>query len=176
MSEMRLFAATAVVITVLSACSREPSRRMQSTDTAIVTSPKRAASKGSGSHDVALRGEPLPPGVKLESGATIPNTDYVIRRVATPRGGAIWLDSVSQDRVPIRRAELTLPPLATDERVMLASCDVNGRLDPFVVAIVVSETNVRRLTKVRQAWRANSEARRFDLLPLAGIVCEDPGS
>jgi hypothetical protein len=174
MRAVRLFVA-ATLLAELSACSGDSPRGGESTDTAIA-SPRRAASAKSGTTGAASRGESLPPGVKLESGATIPNTDYVIRRVATPRGGAIWLDSVSQDHVPVRRAEMALPPLATDERVMLASCDVNGRLDPFVVAIVVNETNVRRLTKVRQAWRANSEARRFDLLPLAGIVCEDPGS
>ena len=59
---------------------------------------------------------------------------------------------------------------------MLASCDANGRLDPFVVAIVVNEANVTRFTKVRQAWRANAKAHRFDIIPVAGIVCEDPGS
>ncbi len=176
MSEMRWLAAGALVLAGLSACSREPSRSTQSTDTAIVTSPRGATSAKSGTTDAALRGESLPPGVKFESGATIPNTDYVFRRVATPRGDAIWLDSMSQNHVRTRHAELALPPLAADERVMLASCDVNGRLDPFVVAIVVNETNVTRFTKVRQAWRANPGPRRFDMLPLAGIVCEDPGS
>ena len=62
------------------------------------------------------------------------------------------------------------------KRVMLASCDVNGRLDPFVIAVVVNETNVSRFTKVRQAWRANLAERKFELVPVAGIVCEDPGS
>jgi hypothetical protein len=115
-------------------------------------------------------------GVTLEGGATIPNTDYVFRRVATPHGDAIWLDSMSGNGVRTRRAELALPPLAADERVLLASCDVNGRLDPFVVAVVVNETNVARFTKVRHAWRANSASRRFDMVPVAGIICEDPGS
>jgi hypothetical protein len=59
---------------------------------------------------------------------------------------------------------------------MLASCDVNGRLDPLVIAIVVNEASVTRFTKIRQAWRANPGSRRFDIIPVAGIVCEDPGS
>lgn len=104
----------------------------------------------------------------------------MFRRVTTPRGDALWLDSIVQrggrTAARIRRAELALPPLAADERIMLASCDVNGRLDPFVVAIVVSEANVTRYTKIRQAWRASPPARRFDIIPIAGIVCEDPGS
>jgi hypothetical protein len=163
----------------MSACSRESSRGAQSTDTAIAAS-RRGATSASASTDVVTHGETLPPGVELVSGATIPNTDYVFRRVATPRGDAIWLDSMAQDgsRTPTRtrRANLALPPLAADERVMLASCDVNGRLDPFVIAIVVNEAHVTRFTKVRQAWRANLGSRRFDIIPVAGIVCEDPGS
>ena len=74
------------------------------------------------------------------------------------------------------RAELRLPPLAADERLMLASCDVGGRLDPFVVAIVVNEAGVSRLAKIRQAWRAEPRVGRFTIIPIAGIVCEDPGS
>jgi hypothetical protein len=165
----------AALLTVGSACSRESSRGTLSTDTAIASS-QRATGTRPDTADSGVRGEALPPGVKLEAGATIPNTDYVFRRVATPRGDAIWLDSMSRNGMRTRRAELALAPLAADERVMLASCDVNGRLDPFVVAIVVNETNVSRFTKVRQAWRGNSAARKFDMMPVAGIVCEDPGS
>jgi hypothetical protein len=132
------------------------------------------------SRSVAVRGASLPRGVTLEGGATIPNTDCVFRRVSTPRGDSLWLDSMNTNSrgtaTRIRRAELAVPPLAADERMMLASCDVNGRLDPFVVAIVVNETNATRFAKVRQAWRANPRTRAFDIVPVAGIVCEDPGS
>jgi hypothetical protein len=166
----------------LSACSRDSSRDAQSTDTAVVAS-RNNAGGGARSRDVVPRGESLPSGMKLVSGATIPNTDYVFRRVATSRGDAVWLDSIGQagsatsaTSTRTRIANLALPPLAADERVMLASCDANGRLDPFVVAIVVNEANVTRFTKVRQAWRANAKAHRFDIIPVAGIVCEDPGS
>lgn len=179
MRGVKLFGMCAAMLVAISGCSRESSRRAQSTDTAVAASPRGAAS-ASASNDVVTRGATLPPGVKLVSGATIPNTDYVFRRVATPRGDAIWLDSMAQDggRTPTRtrRADLALPPLAADERVMLASCDVNGRLDPLVIAIVVNEASVTRFTKIRQAWRANPGSRRFDIIPVAGIVCEDPGS
>lgn len=179
MSDMRVAAVSFVVLASLSACSRESSRSERTTDTAIVVSRRAQGGTASNSAEAMERGELLPPGVKLEGGATIPNTDYVFRRVSTPRGDAIWLDSLAKDgrRGPtrVRRAELAVPPLAADERVMLASCDVKGRLDPFVVAIVVSEANVT-LTKIRQAWRANPRTRAFDIIPVAGIVCEDPGS
>jgi hypothetical protein len=178
MRGVKLFGMCAAMLVAISGCSRESSRRAQSTDT-VAASP-RGATSASASNDVVTRGATLPPGVKLVSGATIPNTDYVFRRVAMPRGDAIWLDSMAQDggRTPTRtrRADLALPPLAADERVMLASCDVNGRLDPLVIAIVVNEASVTRFTKIRQAWRANPGSRRFDIIPVAGIVCEDPGS
>jgi hypothetical protein len=179
MPGVKFLGVCAAMLAAISGCSRESSRSAQSTDTAIAASP-RGATGASASTGVVTRGAALPPGVKLVSGATIPNTDYVFRRVATPRGDAIWLDSMAQDGSPTptrtRRADLALPPLAADERVMLASCDVNGGLDPLVIAIVVNEANVKRFTKIRQAWRANPASRRFDIIPVAGIVCEDPGS
>jgi len=57
----------------------------------------------------------------------------------------------------------------------MASCDANGKLDPNVIAIVVTEPNATKFTKVRQAWRVNAAAGRFDLIPVAGIVCEETG-
>ena len=97
--------------------------------------------------------------------------------VATPAGDMIWLDTIvaPAQRPPrkIVRAVLSLSPVAADERVFMASCDVNGRLDPMVVAIVVNEPNASRFTKIRQAWRANSATGRFDVIPVNGIVCEE---
>jgi hypothetical protein len=172
MNDVKRFAAGIVVAAAISGCSGESARAVRSTDTAIATSDAAMHSKAA----TSARGEALPRGFKLEGGASIPNTDYVFRRVMTPRGDALWLDSMHQDGARTRRAELSLPPLAADERVMLASCDVSARLDPLLVAIVVNEANVTRFTKVRQVWRANPKARRFDIVPLAGIECEDPGS
>ena len=31
-------------------------------------------------------------------------------------------------------------------------------------------------TQIRQAWRVNIPDARFDIIPVKGIVCEDPGS
>lgn len=179
MARLNLPLAGIATIILLSACSSESSRSTRSGDSSSDASRNSNASRPTPA-GTPERGESLPPGVKLQGGATIPKTDYVFRRVTTPRGDALWLDSIvrrgGRTAARIRRAELALPPLAADERLMLASCDVNGRLDPFVVAIVVSEANVTRYTKVRQAWRASPSARRFDIIPIAGIVCEDPGS
>jgi hypothetical protein len=179
MSDRRVLAASVVAFVMLAGCSGESSRSERATDTAIRAS-TRARGGPASNRNSAVRGESLPRGMKLEGGATIPNTGYVFRRVSTPRGDSLWLDSMSTNArgtaTRIRRAQIAVPPLASDERMMLASCDVNGRLDPFVVAIVVNEANATRFAKVRQAWRANPRTRALDIVPVAGIVCEDPGS
>jgi hypothetical protein len=173
MNNLKFFLVGVAAAGTLCGCSSESARAGRATDTAIAASEPRARS--STTNPVA-GGDALPRGFKLEGGATVLNTDYVFRRVMTPRGDALWLDSMHRDGSRTRRAELSLPPLAADERVMLASCDANGRLDPLLVAIVFNEANVTRFTRVRQAWRANPKAQRFDIVPLAGIECEDPGS
>lgn len=171
--------AAAISIVVLLACSGESLRTSRNPDTMIGSRAQKPDAPSRRSTNVSAT-TALPPGVKFHSGATIPNSDYVFRRVATSRGEMIWLDSVTQSTgaTPSREllAELRLPPLAPDERVMLASCDVGRRLDPFVVAIVVNEANVSRFAKVLQAWRADPNTRRFEILPVSGIVCEDPGT
>ena len=62
----------------------------------------------------------------------------------------------------------------TDKKRQGLVYDVRGRLDGSIVAIIVNEPNVSRFTKVREAWRADSRVRRFDLVPLEGVSCEDP--
>ena len=100
----------------------------------------------------------------------------------TPAGDMLWLEAdVPHTSIGGRpghtvRAVLKVPPLSRDERLLMASCDVNGKLDGRVVAIVVGEAQATRFTSVRQAWRADPVAGRFDLIPVAGISCEDPGS
>jgi hypothetical protein len=87
----------------------------------------------------------------------------------------LWLETLD-GRERVVRAELRVPPLAADERLLIGSCDSNGHLDPRIVAIVVGDSTATRFTNVRQAWRADSGAGQFELLPVAGIVCEEPGS
>jgi len=98
----------------------------------------------------------------------------------------VWLDSivaVSQRGRPTRivRAELKVPPLAADERLVLSSCSVDGKLDPRVVAIVVTSQSAAvdssaRSTTIRQAWRADAAAAQFEVIPVTAIACDEPGS
>jgi hypothetical protein len=135
---------------------------------------------------VGLRYEELPKGFAYHAGAVItpspiPGADYAFSQVSTPRGEMIWLDSLGAsirngDRARTVRAALVIPPLARDERLFMASCDARGKLDPMVVAIVVNEANASRFTQIRQAWRADAGAGRFDVIPVDGVVCEEPGT
>jgi hypothetical protein len=192
----------ALLVATLGACSRDLSRKVSSdgrpSDTAIVAS---GSSPGSGaaaslggnpvrgaSNYVGLKYGSLPSNLSYEGGVVLArgtgglNGDYDFSHVRTPHGDMIWLDTLDAHSggagAPTRivRAELTIPPLANDERLFMASCDVGGKFDSRVVAIVVSEPNVTQFTKVRQAWRVNVRAARFDVIPISGVVCEEPGS
>ena len=97
----------------------------------------------------------------------------------------LWFDSivaVSPRGRPSRvvRAELKVPPLAADERLVMSSCDVDGTLDPRVVAIVIIGPGPAALYRapatIRQAWRADATAGQFEVIPVTGIACERAGS
>jgi hypothetical protein len=125
----------------------------------------------------------MPRGVSYVSGAVLPprrgGGEYEIAHLKTPRGEMIWFDSLAHTSRPTPtrtvRAELRVPPLSRDERLFLASCNVNGKLDVRIVAIVVNEPNVTTFAKVRQAWRVNVERGEFELVPVTGITCEETG-
>lgn len=171
-------------------CTRTDSRadapKLPATDTAVAAATTTTPAQRAKANYVGLRYEGLPRGFAYHAGSVITPSppsggDYAFSQVGTPKGEMIWLDSLGApirngDRARTVRASLVIPPLAKDERLFMASCDVSGKLDPMVVAIVVSEPNGSRFTKIRQAWRADAAASRFDVLPLAGIVCEEPGS
>ena len=169
--------------------SRADAPRLPGGDTAVAasggtisTSPAQRAKV----NYLGLRYEDLPKGFAYRGGAVITpspidGADYAFSQVRTPKGEMIWLDSLGAsirngDRARTVRASLIIPPLAPDERLFMASCDARGKLDPMVVAIVVNEPNASRFTQIRQAWRADAGAARFDVIPVGGVVCEEPGS
>jgi hypothetical protein len=181
---MRANTSKALIATLfVVACSRDVGHREGVADTAAPTPITRlsdppALAKGP---YVGTRHNPLPPGVNYVEGATlhIDGAGYVLSHVQTPDGDMVWLDSIVTGARPpasIVRATVRVPNLARDERLLIASCDVNGQLDSRVVAIVVNEANATKFTKVRQAWRVDAQRGRFDVIPVAGITCEDPGS
>ena len=175
----KLLAAALAIV----ACSGDASRKEGSSDVAAACAgpPVSPAAVAGGRH-IGLRHGPLPAGITSQGGAVVrfDGVDYAFTAVRTPTGDMVWLDSIApgaaEPQVKIVRAELRVPPLAHDERLLMASCDVNGRLDARVIAIVVNEPNATKFTKVRQAWRADARNGRFDVIPVAGISCEDPGT
>jgi hypothetical protein len=187
--EMRVRAKNLLLAAIAaSACSRDASRAPGSSRRGTDTmAPSRAGAPQSvlrprGAY-VGNQYATLPRGVTYVSGATLPVTrggpEYELAYLKTPRGEMIWFDSLSHTTrpTPVRavRAELRVPPLGRDERLFLASCDIGGKLDTHVVAIVVNEPNVTTFSKVRQAWRVNVERGQFELIPVTGITCEEPG-
>jgi hypothetical protein len=188
--DKRVRALNVLVVGLAVACSRETRRAVDTAKADLgpnVDAPAATPAGATKASYVGLQYDSLPGDVTYKDGSVIPpnarthNAEYDLAHVVTPRGEMVWLDTLGAPvgkglRAKIVRAELTVPPLANDERLFLASCDANGRLDPTVVALVVNEPNATRFTKIRQAWRVNIRAARFDLIPVTGITCEDPGS
>ncbi len=174
----------ATLFVLAASCTGEPRRRSARTDTAIAT--PRASSRTPGNY-LGLEYEAPPRGITALGGAVLPPSgsnvgrDFGFSYVRTPQGDMIWLESIGQSAPGGRprrlvHAQLRIPPLARDERLFMASCDVGGALDGRIVAIAVNAPNSTRFTQIRQAWRADPLARRFDVVPVAGISCEEPGT
>ncbi len=174
-------------VAVAVGCSRDAPRATSGKHATDSSAPAHVSSAqpplGPRGSFVGNRYESLPKGVTLVAGAVLPASratgEYELARVKTPRGEMIWFDSLSHTAraTPARtvRAELRVPPLGRDERLFMASCDVGGKLDSRVVAIVVNEPGVTTFAKIRQAWRVNASRGQFELIPVAGITCEEPG-
>jgi len=181
----------ALLLVAVAACSAGDASKSDSTASAagtVVTPAEFSSAK----NYLGIRYDSLPAKFTFVSGSLIPvapgsNTvGFDLDLVRTPRGQMVWLDSivaVSQRGRPTRivRAELRVPPLARDERLVMSSCSTDGKLDPRVVAIVVTSQSATvdsttHLTAIRQAWRANGASGQFDVIPVTGIVCDEPGS
>lgn len=174
MNALNLLPAAFAIVAI--ACNRETSRDATPVDTAVTTSAAAtpSASRAIRTGNIGSTYKSLPTGVSYVDGAVL-HSGYDLAHVSTPKGDRVWLDTLDGASKTVV-AELEVPPLAKDERLFMASCDVGNTLDPDVVAIVVAEPSSTRFTKIRQAWRVDLAAKRFDLIPVAGIVCEEPGS
>jgi hypothetical protein len=186
-----------VAAAAIGGCRRDASSRTAAEETAggataaanaaKIASEAREASAAKTRY-VGLQYDSLPRDFHFIDGALLPRgagtgvpADYDFAHVDTPMGEMVWLDTIGAAvgkglHARIVRAELPVPKLAADERLFMGSCDQNGRLDPRLVAIVVNEPGETRFGRVRQAWRVNIPAARFELVPLNGIVCEDPAT
>jgi hypothetical protein len=180
----------ATLAIALTACGPDSSKRVKSDGTPSDSAHRAAVPTMS--HDSAYHGATfyvglhytsLPSRLTNEGGAVLPRTsngpkgDFAFSHVKTPRGDMIWLDSLdnkSKGKTRIVRAELVIPPLANDERLFMASCDASGKFDPRIVAIVVNDAKATKFTQIRQAWRANTVSNQFDVVPIAGVTCEEP--
>lgn len=190
MSAFNLFLTTLLVTIAFVACSKDAARRAanesaSSIDTAAVAqTPAQPPASARAASLAGLAYSALPPGVSFVSGAVIPASagaaTFDLAHVKTPNGDRLLLQTagpkVSGAASHLVVADLALPPMGPNEQLVMASCDVNGTLDPRVVAIVTIEPGTARFKKVRQAWRADPDAKRFAIVPVDGVVCEEPGS
>jgi hypothetical protein len=181
-----------VLAIALAACSGETAKRASDSGASAAGTVVSAAEFSSAAKYVGIRYDSLPPKFTFVSGSLIPiapganSVGFDLDLVRTPRGQMVWLDSivaVSQRGRPTRivRAELKVPPLAADERLVMSTCSVDGKLDPRVVAIVVTNQSAAvdstaRFTAIRQAWRADATAGQFEVIPVTGIACDEAGS
>jgi hypothetical protein len=173
-----------LALVLVFACSREAGRRSpasRSQSSEEIGSPTPAPPALERSPYVGVRHNPMPRGVRLVGGASfrLGRADYALSHVVAPEGDMVWLDSIVAGSSPsamIVRATLEVPPLDRDERLFMASCDADGRLDERIVAVVIDEPAATRFTKIRQAWRVDQRHGRFDVIPVTGITCEEPAA
>jgi len=129
--------------------------------------------------------DPLPPGVTLVGGSAIVGADgkpthFSLDHVLTPLGNTMWLDSLlpsdGTQRRRIVRAELVIPvPSLT--RLIVSTCDVDGKLDPSVVALVRDSAGTDgKYSRVFNAWRGNPVRAQFDTVKPNSVICEEPNA
>lgn len=169
-----------VLALLCAACSRGDSadRGKLVTDSAVATpaAPGAAPASPKGPADyVGTKYSAPPTGITVKGGSVLPNTSYALTHVGTPSGDMIWFDSLASGG-RIVRAALPLASLTKDERLFISSCDVNGKLDPALFAIAVNQAAGTKFTKIVEAWRIDATTATFEMLPVTGITCEDPGS
>ena len=68
---------------------------------------------------------------------------------------------------------LNIPALKKSERLMhgMNVCKMNGNFDHEIIAIAKDE-EVRELTNIVKAWRANTVNEKYEEMSIAGITCE----
>ena len=159
---LSMAAGALIVSLIASACTSEPAHGTASTQAALRYDTIQSRGFQGGSVLMGPNGHP---------------SAFVFSEVRTGRRTVLRLDSVvagsPRDRSRIIRAELSVPPLAADERLLIGSCDTAGHLDPALVAIIVGGSATTRYTQVRQAWRAQPAEGRFEIVPVRGITCEE---
>ena len=168
----------AIVTAFALACSSERTRPAPQGESSAAASGDRPPSPAplTGSY-IGTQYVAPPPGVTILGGAAFSTPGdtrgtYALAYVQTPHGSMIWLDTIDGGTMRVR-AQLSLPALAIDERLFIGTCDVAGHLNGRVVAIALNEVAGSRFDRIRQAWLANTEHHRFDIVPVSGVTCED---
>ncbi len=141
-----------------------------------------AHSQADKSRYVGLRhGADLPAGHKEIAGALVsdPYKDkkqYGLSHVSRGSVNMVWFEILTHHDSAGRpfwevKDVLFLPVIQKRDYFLLINCQVKGKIDPEVIAIVDSRS-VRGFHPVKRAWRANRRTEMFEVLALTGIKCE----
>jgi hypothetical protein len=183
-----------IAVAGMVACSRDAVKgTTTTTDTAVpTTAGGTAGTSASAAGEPApvlflgYRYDPLPAGTSYEGGSIMlgpggkPSAFGLSHVLSAAAGDMIWLDSILPDEGKthsrIVRAVLRIPSVARGQRLMFGTCDLNGKFDGSVVAIVADERKGDRFPHAIKAWRGNPKTSSFDVIPVANIGCDDPDS
>lgn len=132
---------------------------------------------------VGLTYRTLPKGLENRGGWVIDSD----RREPTYGGSVVrqgqtqmlWLERyISQDsagRVTYQVVDvLNLPAIAKSQVLAFGFCQLNGRSDRRIAAIVTA-TNTEFRTRVHRAWQLNINTGKIVPISTRGIACENPG-
>lgn len=168
--------ALACLLLSLAACAIDkPADVPRSTTTEETTPQARDAQKyiGFRSPDLLLEG---PPSLRPRGERIIDGTDHHGLVVLGVEGGGelIFLDRRTDEGDFIVEAVLELPDV-THEQVAWDYCELDGKPDSRIVAVVAAGTQCDPANAlVSSAWRANPEAARFDAISPDGVRCPAP--
>jgi hypothetical protein len=133
---------------------------------------------------IGLRYAALPANLVDEGGALIgqvEDTQYALAEVGHGRVRMLWLERLTNGtgRRPSFEvlAVLIVPHLEGRDMLQYGehTCSSNDALDTEIVAITEQNDESQRYnTRVRHAWRANRQNRRFESTGTLGIECENP--
>lgn len=130
-------------------------------------------------------GNKLPRGHKWIGGAllTDPYADekqYGVTEVSRGRLKMMWLDRLTHhDAAGNAHWEikdvLFLPPIRRSQLLFYVNCARFDKPDSELIVIADGVIRGGYYTRVRHAWRANSQSEKFQQIPVAGIKCEGQG-
>jgi hypothetical protein len=122
----------------------------------------------------------LPNGVRDLGGSLLENENYGVSRMKKGKTEMLWLTRITSRNwsgIPNWQVKdvLYLPALKKDQEILQGitfPCTINGKED--LNLIVLAELSPKKKTyTVLKAWRADTKAKKIQVISVKGIVCEN---